>query len=107
MYHQARTCSSELTASRKLPSLRFPRVGARTRASAIASFGGLRFGPSASGAGTCSSPASIGSSVIARIVDAPAAFVLGRRTTDQGRMPAAPQARFYPQIGQGLEPLVA
>ena len=52
MYHQARTCSSSLTASRKLSSLRLPRVGARTRASAIASFGGLRLGPSGSGAGT-------------------------------------------------------
>ena len=28
MYHQARTCSSSLTASRKLSSLRLPRVGA-------------------------------------------------------------------------------
>jgi len=32
-----------------------PRVGARTLASAIASFGGLRAGPLGSGAGTCSS----------------------------------------------------
>jgi len=55
MYHQARTCSSELTASRKLSSLRLPRVGARTLASATASFGGLRCGPAGSGAGTCSS----------------------------------------------------
>ena len=45
MYHQARTCSSALTASRKLSSLRLPRVGARTLASAIASRGGLRAGP--------------------------------------------------------------
>ena len=52
MYHQARTCSSPLTASRKLSSLRLPRVGARTFASAIASFGGLRVGPCGSGAGT-------------------------------------------------------
>ena len=28
MYHQARTCSSSLTAARKLSSLRLPRVGA-------------------------------------------------------------------------------
>ena len=52
MYHQARTWSSPLTASRKDSSLRLPLVGARTRASAIASFGGLRCGPSGSGAGT-------------------------------------------------------
>ena len=51
MYHQARTCSSPLTASRKPSSLRLPRVGARTCASAIASFGGLRVGPSGSGVG--------------------------------------------------------
>ena len=55
MYHQARTCSSSLTASRKLSSLRLPRVGARTCASAIASRGGLRCGPSGSGVGTRSS----------------------------------------------------
>src|SRR3954454_16587900 len=55
MYHQARTCSSLFAASRKLSSLRLPRLGARTRASAIASLGGLRFGPSGSGAGTFSS----------------------------------------------------
>ena len=41
MYHQARTSSSELTASRKDSSLRFPRVGARTRLSATASAGGF------------------------------------------------------------------
>ena len=52
MYHQARTCSSPLTASRNCSSLRLPRVGARTCASAIASAGGLRFGPSGSGVGT-------------------------------------------------------
>src|SRR4051794_34708888 len=55
MYHQARTCSSSFAASRKLSSLRLPRLGARTRASAIASLGGLRLGPSGSGAGTFSS----------------------------------------------------
>ena len=55
MYHQARTCSSSLTASRKPSSLRLPLLGARTRASAIASFGGLRRGPSGSGVGTRSS----------------------------------------------------
>ncbi len=54
MYHQARTCSSPLTASRKASSLRLPRVGARTLASAIASFGGLRCGPFGSGVGTAS-----------------------------------------------------
>src|SRR5215218_167782 len=69
MYHQARTCSSSFTASRKLSSLRLPRVGARTRASAIASLGGLRLGPSGSGAGTFSS-------LTDRIVEASAAFVL-------------------------------
>ena len=55
MYHQARTWSSSLTAARKLSSLRLPRVGARTCASAIASRGGLRCGPSGSGVGTRSS----------------------------------------------------
>src|SRR5215207_1541973 len=65
MYHQPRTCSSPLTASRKVSSLRLPRVGARTRASAIASAGGLRVGPPASGAGTCSSPGATGSSAMA------------------------------------------
>ena len=55
MYHQARTWSSSLTASRKLSSRRLPRVGALTWASAIASRGGLRCGPSGSGAGTRSS----------------------------------------------------
>ncbi len=54
MYHQARTWSSPLTASRKPSSLRLPRVGARTLASATASFGGLRVGPLGSGAGTAS-----------------------------------------------------
>src|SRR5262245_52661732 len=54
MYHQARTCSSPLTASRKDSSLRLPRVGARTFASAIASLGGLRCGPFGSGVGTAS-----------------------------------------------------
>src|SRR3954467_1240611 len=80
MYHQARTCSSELTASRKLSSLRLPRLGARTRASAIASLGGLRFGPSGSGAGTFSS-------LTRRIVEARAAFVLGPVYPSQGRTP--------------------
>ena len=37
MYHQARTCSSALTASRKRSSLRLPRVGAWTCALATAS----------------------------------------------------------------------
>src|SRR3984885_13440496 len=60
MYHQARTWSSALTASRKPSSLRLPRVGARTLASAIASLGGLRAGPLGSGLGT--------GSVIGRIV---------------------------------------
>src|SRR3954452_5664885 len=60
MYHQARTCSSALTASRTLSSLRLPRVGARTLASAIASRGGFRAGPFGSGVGTAS--------LIARIV---------------------------------------
>ena len=55
MYHQVRTCSSPLTASRNLSSLRLPRVGALTLASAIASSGGLRLGPCGSGAGTASS----------------------------------------------------
>ena len=54
MYHQARTCSSSLTAPRKLSSLRLPRVGARTVASATASRGGLRAGPFGSGVGTAS-----------------------------------------------------
>src|SRR6185312_15294466 len=54
MYHQARTCSSLLTASRKPSSLRLPRVGARTLASATASLGGLRVGPFGSGVGTAS-----------------------------------------------------
>ena len=39
MYHQARTRSSELTASRNFSSLRLPRVGAWTLASATASAG--------------------------------------------------------------------
>ena len=51
MYHQVRTCSSSLTAARKDSSLRLPLVGARTWASAIASRGGLRCGPSGSGVG--------------------------------------------------------
>src|SRR4051812_14679998 len=55
MYHQARTWSSSLTAVRKLSSLRLPRVGTLTLASAIASRGGLRCGPSGSGVGTRSS----------------------------------------------------
>src|SRR4249919_1115058 len=67
MYHQVRTCSSALIASRKPSSLRFPRVGALTRASAIASLGGLRLGPSGPGAGICSS------GVTRRIVGQPAA----------------------------------
>ena len=54
MYHQARTCSSALTPSRKPSSLRLPRVGARTWASAIASLGGFRAGPFGSGVGTAS-----------------------------------------------------
>src|SRR5215208_1699009 len=54
MYHQARTCSSPLTASRNPSSLRLPRLGARTLASAIASLGGLRVGPLGSGVGTAS-----------------------------------------------------
>ena len=83
MYHQARTCSSSLTASRKLSSLRFPRVGARTSASAIASFGGFRFGPFGSGVGTAS--------VIGPIV---------------GERPGA-LSRDQPQTGQGLEPACA
>ena len=55
MYHQARTSSSELTASRNASSLRLPRVGARTRASATASAGGLRAGPPGPGTATGSS----------------------------------------------------
>ena len=84
MYHQARTCSSSLTASRKLSSLRLPRVGARTLASAIASRGGLRLGPLGSGVGTAS--------LIAGIVGE------GSGTT---RLFAS---RDQPQTGQGLEP---
>ena len=67
MYHQARTWSSPLTASRKPSSLRLPRVGARTLASAIASRGGLRLAPSGPGAGIFSSPA-FSSLLIAAIV---------------------------------------
>ena len=59
MYHQARTWSSPLTASRNPSSLRLPRVGARTFASAIASFGGLRLGRSDLESGTA--PSSAGS----------------------------------------------
>src|SRR5436305_1276849 len=80
MYHQARTCSSSFTASRKLSSLRLPRVGTRTRASATASLGGLRFGPSGSGAGTFSS-------LTRRIVEASPAFVLFRPLGYKGRTP--------------------
>src|SRR5947208_1910515 len=66
--------------ARKISSLRLPRVGARTFASATASFGGLRFGPAGSGAGTCSS-------LTSRIVGAPAAFVLYRHMPRKGRTP--------------------
>src|SRR3954469_6735457 len=52
MYHQARTWSSSLMAARNDSSLRLPRVGARTWASATASRGGFRCGPSAAGVGT-------------------------------------------------------
>src|SRR3954471_11908463 len=96
MYHQARTCSSEFTASRKLSSLRLPRVGARTRASAIASFGGLRFGPSGSGAGTFSS-------LTRRIVEPTSAFVFC--TPDELQRTNA--GGVQPQTGQGLEPEAA
>src|SRR4051812_7685784 len=97
MYHQARTCSSLFAASRKLSSLRLPRLGARTRASAIASFGGLRFGPSGSGAG-------IFSSLTWRIVEASAAFVLshayvGERTNAEALAADGPGAR----AGGGVE----
>src|SRR6478752_2444936 len=95
MYHQARTCSSWLTASRKLSSLRLPRVGARTRASAIASFGGLRLGPLASGAGTCSS-------AMARIVEARSAFVFFTPIPGKGRTPAeSASAADGPGAGAG------
>ena len=49
MYHQARTSSSALTASRKPSSLRLPRVGARTRPPRPPLPGGLRAGPSGPG----------------------------------------------------------
>ena len=51
MYHHARTRSSALTASRKLSSLRLPRVGTWTFASSTASLGRRRrtSGPAASG----------------------------------------------------------
>ena len=65
MYHHVRTCSSSLTAWRNVSSLRFPRVGARTFASAIASRGGLRVGPCDGGAGT-RSPLMPASSHLAR-----------------------------------------
>ena len=78
-----RTCSSALTASRKLSSLRLPRVGARTLASAIASCGGLRVGPCGSGVGTGS------------VIGADRREGIGHRLRDG---PA------QPQTGQGLEP---
>ena len=85
MYQRARTWSSPLTASRKVSSLRLPLVGALTRASATASFGGLRCGPSGSGAGIRSSSLpSAGSSVT--------------------RLTLAAALGAYPQTGQGLEP---
>src|SRR4051812_25516016 len=94
MYHQARTCSSELAASRKLSSLRLPRVGARTCASAIASCGGFRCGPPGSGAGTCSS-------LTRRIVDARVAFVLCTGYEVQ-KTNAEGLAADWPGAGAGL-----
>ena len=79
MYHQVRTWSSLLTASRKLSRRRLPRVGARTWASAIASRGGLRLGPSDLVSGTAS---------------------LTHRPARQ----SAYAVRCQPQTGQGLEP---
>ncbi len=57
MYHQERTRSSALTASRKSSSLRLPLVGACTLASATASLGERRL---TSGPVAGLSPASMG-----------------------------------------------
>ena len=106
MYHQARTWSSALTASRKDSRRRLPRVGARTCASATASRGGLRLGPSGAGAGTLSSALSSGglsSGDTPRIVGQPPGVAPLFGISEQRRHGQAGE-RSQPQTGQGLEP---